>query len=80
MAKQFKFIKDIFPMTKGWTVKVLVTENTMHRESQHSSNRYQRLILIDYEVNIHVYIYIYIYIRHLKSIFCITLIIIFSIW
>ncbi|KAK3219719.1 hypothetical protein Dsin_013689 [Dipteronia sinensis] len=49
MAKQFKFIKDLFPMTKGWTVKVSVVEKTMPRESQHSSNRYQRLISVDSE-------------------------------
>ncbi|KAI9186476.1 hypothetical protein LWI28_017648 [Acer negundo] len=47
MTKQFKLISDIFPMTKGWTVKVLVAEKTIPRESQHSSIRYQRLILID---------------------------------
>ncbi|KAK4842645.1 hypothetical protein QYF36_025313 [Acer negundo] len=49
MAKQFKLIKDIFPITKGWTTKVSVAEKTMARESQHHSNKYQRLILIDSE-------------------------------
>ncbi|KAK4842518.1 hypothetical protein QYF36_023068 [Acer negundo] len=36
-------------MTKGWTAKVLIAEKTMPRESQHSSNIYQRFILIDSE-------------------------------
>ena len=50
MAKQFKFIKDIFPMTKGWTAKVSIAEKTMPQKSQHRSNKYQRLFLIDSEV------------------------------
>ncbi|KAK2643583.1 hypothetical protein Ddye_025346 [Dipteronia dyeriana] len=43
MAKQLKRIKDIFLMTKSWTVKVSIAEKTMPRESQHSSSKYQRL-------------------------------------
>ena len=58
MAKQYKLIKDIFPMSKGWIAKVSVAKKTMPQESQHHSNKYQRLILIDSEVKMH-YIYIY---------------------
>ncbi|KAK4846191.1 hypothetical protein QYF36_014181 [Acer negundo] len=36
-------------MTKGWTAKVSIAEKTTPRESQHCSNKYQRLILIDSE-------------------------------